>query len=141
MTGSSNGKSNSHFLSSVTRIFDVKGRGTRSEFWGSIFIFYCIALAPLVTSIILGQDPNERMPPLIANFFFALIAFLWLNMVTAACRRFHDQDMSGWFCLLALIPSVGGLLLLIFGSKNGTEGPNKFGEDPLGRVGAIWDIP
>lgn len=28
-------------------------------------------------------------------------------------RRLHDVDLSGWFYLLALIPFVGGLILLV----------------------------
>ncbi|MEC7118718.1 MAG: DUF805 domain-containing protein [Pseudomonadota bacterium] len=42
-------------------------------------------------------------------------------------RRFHDQDKSGWFILLGLIPAVGGLIVLIFMCLEGTRGQNRFG--------------
>jgi len=45
-------------------------------------------------------------------------------------RRFHDQDKSGWFVLLGLIPYIGGLILLVFMLFEGTRGSNRFGEDP-----------
>ncbi len=45
-------------------------------------------------------------------------------------RRMHDQDKSGWFILLGLIPFVGPLILLVFFCLEGTNGPNQYGPDP-----------
>lgn len=45
-------------------------------------------------------------------------------------RRYHDQDKSGWFILLGLIPYVGGIIALIFMCIEGTRGPNRYGPDP-----------
>ena len=61
---------------------------------------------------------------------WALIIFIPNLAVTI--RRFHDQDKSGWFYLLAFIPFVGGLILLVFMFLEGTRGPNRFGPDPKG---------
>ena len=47
-------------------------------------------------------------------------------------RRFHDQDMSGWFYFLRFIPYVGGIVLIVFMCMQGTKGENRFGYDPLG---------
>lgn len=55
-------------------------------------------------------------------------------------RRFHDLDQTGWFVLifkiLGIIPIVGhiaNVANLIWFAMPGTEGPNKYGPDPLGR--------
>ena len=66
-----------------------------------------------------------------------IVALLyWLIMVipsmAVTIRRLHDQDKSGWFILLGLIPFVGGIILLVFYCLDGTRGPNRFGPDPKG---------
>ena len=50
--------------------------------------------------------------------------------IAVQVRRFHDQDKSGWFVLLALIPFVGSIAVLVFMCLEGTKGPNRFGPDP-----------
>lgn len=59
---------------------------------------------------------------------FALAIFV--PALAVQVRRFHDQDKSGWFVLLGLIPLVGGLITLVFMCLEGTRGSNKFGPDP-----------
>lgn len=56
--------------------------------------------------------------------------------IAVQVRRFHDQDKSGWFVLLALIPFLGGLVVLVFMCLEGTRGPNRFGPDPKNPAGA-----
>ena len=54
--------------------------------------------------------------------------FLW-SVTSLLVRRLHDMGLSGWFaalCLLFLALSVGAV-----GVQKGTEGPNKYGDDPL----------
>lgn len=51
--------------------------------------------------------------------------------VSLMVRRLHDLDKSGYFALIMLIPFINvllGLYLLFF---KGTDGYNRFGEDPL----------
>jgi uncharacterized membrane protein YhaH (DUF805 family) len=59
---------------------------------------------------------------------FALASFI--PTIAVQVRRFHDQDRSGWMVLLALIPYLGGLIVLIFMCLEGTRGANRFGLDP-----------
>ena len=46
--------------------------------------------------------------------------------------RFHDLNYSGWFALLLFIPYVDLLVGLYVIFASGTDGPNKYGPDPLG---------
>jgi uncharacterized membrane protein YhaH (DUF805 family) len=64
------------------------------------------------------------------GILFFLATFIPQLAVTI--RRFHDQDKSGWFYLLAFVPFVGGLIVFIFMLLEGTRGPNRFGPDPKG---------
>jgi len=67
--------------------------------------------------------------------FFAIIA----SLVSLVCgvlvmiqgvKRLHDIEKSGWYLLICFIPIVNivwGLYILF---KEGTRGPNEYGEDP-----------
>jgi uncharacterized membrane protein YhaH (DUF805 family) len=59
--------------------------------------------------------------------------------IAVGIRRLHDTDKSGWWLLIALIPLIGGLVLLFFFVSDGTSGPNQYGPDPKdpGQAGAF----
>ena len=52
--------------------------------------------------------------------------------IALAARRMHDTDHSGWFML---IPFYSLYLAII----KGTDGPNRFGDDPVGGIGNTFD--
>jgi uncharacterized membrane protein YhaH (DUF805 family) len=58
--------------------------------------------------------------------------FVFIPNLAVTIRRLHDQDKSGWFILLGLIPIVGPFIVLVFYFIEGTRGPNRFGPDPKG---------
>ena len=47
--------------------------------------------------------------------------------IAVGIRRLHDTNRTGWFMLLALIPIVGGIVLLVFYATAGTNRANNFG--------------
>lgn len=57
-------------------------------------------------------------------------AFAFIPTVAVTVRRLHDQDRTGWWALIMLIPIVGILVLLYFMVQNSTEGSNRFGSNP-----------
>lgn len=109
---------------------DFEGRSPRSEYWW-FQLFQWIAY--LVLAFVFGLLGS------IAGFGFgavvAVIVVLALGLFipNLACmiRRLHDQDQSGWLCLLFFIPYVGGIIGLVFMCIRGTQGPNKYGPDPF----------
>jgi uncharacterized membrane protein YhaH (DUF805 family) len=47
-------------------------------------------------------------------------------------KRWHDRDKSGWWSLILLVPFIGSIWALVeCGCLPGTEGPNRYGADPL----------
>lgn len=42
-------------------------------------------------------------------------------------RRMHDTNKSGWWIVVALVPFVGGIILIVLLAIAGTPGPNRFG--------------
>ena len=55
-----------------------------------------------------------------------------MPLIAVEVRRFHDQDRSGWFALLNLIPYIGPLIVLGMMCIDGTPGENRFGPNPKG---------
>jgi len=123
------------------RYADFSGRSGRQEYWMFLlfnFIVYIVLGATSLAYFIrkasdIDYAPGRPAPVLgivgvILLVVFALATFI--PSIAVQVRRFHDQDKSGWFVLLALVPYVGGLILLIFMMLEGTRGPNRFGPDP-----------
>lgn len=55
-------------------------------------------------------------------------------MLASVVKRFHDLDKSGWMILTLLIPIVDFVFSIYLLFVDGTIGPNRYGEDPKGRV-------
>ena len=58
-------------------------------------------------------------------YFFTIIAGTCLVI-----RRFHDLDKSGWWYLL-VFTIVGVIPVIYWLCCKGTDGSNRFGDDPL----------
>ena len=64
--------------------------------------------------------------------FALLILILMWSYTVLAIKRLHDIDKSGWNLLWALLPLIGGILLIYWiWFKKGTYGANKYGKDLL----------
>jgi len=73
---------------------------------------------------------------------FAMVIFGLVNFIPnimLQIRRFHDLNQSGWFVLGFFVIGLVPILSLLSGLANfiwfifpGTDGPNKYGSDPLG---------
>lgn len=114
----------------LKRYADFSGRSRRKEYW--MFVLG-VFIAAIVLSIIEGIVGLSGMVggvygPLTTLFLLGIL----VPSIAVQVRRFHDQDKSGWFVLLALIPFLGGLAVLVFMCLEGTRGPNRFGPDPKG---------
>jgi uncharacterized membrane protein YhaH (DUF805 family) len=55
---------------------------------------------------------------------------LFLPGVAVAARRLHDIDRTAWW-LLIILTGIGAILLIVWACFKGTDGPNRFGPDPL----------
>ena len=55
-------------------------------------------------------------------------------LFTQTIRSLLDRDRTGWWHLI-FIPLIGWIILLIWYVTKGTDGPNRFGPDPLATLG------
>ena len=99
----------------VKKSFELKGRASKSEFWW-FTLFYFLAIFILIFI-------NETLA-----IIFVIIVIPASICVTV--RRLHDQNKSGFFYFLGLIPYIGGLILLFLCAMDGTRGKNKYGAPP-----------
>jgi uncharacterized membrane protein YhaH (DUF805 family) len=106
------------------------GRARRAEYWWfTLFVALVIAGLTIVDTMIIGMESIETygIGPLGALFSLALL----LPSLALTVRRLHDRDKSGWWILWALLPLIGGLILLYQYVQRGTIGDNRFGADPI----------
>ena len=116
------------------RAFDYSGRSTRREYWTFVatfcvgmflYLFVLGLLSPLI-----GEEPDLVESAVITLTAGAYLLASILVGLSAAIRRLHDHDKSGWLILLAAIPMIGWLFFLFMMLTPGTDGPNSYGGNP-----------
>lgn len=115
------------------RYTDFQGRSRRSEFWWSYLgVSLMIFAIAIVAGILAAILPLLGVIGFAAYVIFALACLI--PSLAISFRRLHDLDKSAWWLLIAIIPLLGGLILLYFYVQPGTQGPNEYGPDPKGGV-------
>jgi uncharacterized membrane protein YhaH (DUF805 family) len=110
-----------------------QGRARRSEYWWfTLFNFIITFVLEIVSGMFTvstpGQPPNTMGAVLLGVYFLAT----FLPGLAVMVRRLHDTDHSGWWYFIILVPLIGFILLLVWFCSKGTDGPNRYGQDPLG---------
>jgi uncharacterized membrane protein YhaH (DUF805 family) len=100
---------------------NFSSRACRSEYWYWILFIIIADVVAAIIDQVLGMQ-------LVTGLFG--VATLIPN-IAIAIRRLHDLDRTGWWILLGFIPLIGWIILLIWYITKGTDGPNRFGPDPL----------
>jgi uncharacterized membrane protein YhaH (DUF805 family) len=114
----------------LAKSFDFSGRATRKEFW-----VFTLAMAVVLAAIV-GIEINagifaQEGP--VGPFSCLFMLLLMFPSTAVMVRRFHDVGMSGWWCLMGVVPFLGHFMQFVFMVSEGTYGPNEYGEDPLSR--------
>ena len=101
-------------------LFSFQGRIGRKTFWLATLVIF---LAGLVISAIMAFADEMGAILYLATFW---------PYLAIGVKRCHDRDQSGWWMLLLFVPVVGFFWWFIaLGCLSGTQGANRFGEDPL----------
>ena len=124
-----------NFLNAVKSYFvrwnDFKTRSSRSEYWWATLFTVLVSLALELLNVAIASNP----PALILTISILVLIFLIFMMIASlalAVRRLHDLDKSGWWYLL-IFTIIGIIPLIIWFCSKGTEGENRFGENPLSK--------
>lgn len=105
---------------------NFSGRASRSEFWYWILFCFILNIVSGFIDTILGLPLTGLL------IFFGLL----VPNIAVGIRRLHDTDRSGWWYLLNFVPVIGWIILIIWCATKGTDGPNRFGNDPLLSIAA-----
>ena len=106
---------------------DFSGRAPRAEYWW----FYLLIIIGYVIATIL--DSMLGLGQMVGPYGVLMCIFalaILVPSIAAGIRRLHDTDRSGWWLLIVLVPIVGVIVLIVFFVTQGTQGPNKYGDDP-----------
>jgi uncharacterized membrane protein YhaH (DUF805 family) len=118
----------------LQRYFDFAGRSSRTEYFAfSIALTIAYVFLFVIAAVSAAGQPGEGPGPmgmLAIGLVFVVAIGTIVPSVAVTVRRLHDQDRSGWMALLGFVPYVGGLILLVLMFLGGTDGPNRYGQDP-----------
>ncbi len=137
------------------------GRAPRSEYWWFYLAYILLlagVIASVVLSVMVfdvsvvysGETNGAVLALLILLGPIAI--FVFIAQISVTVRRLHDRNLSGWWLGLTYLlsaaagfaeetavatnyinfASIGGsVALFVVTLLKGTEGPNRYGEDPL----------
>lgn len=129
----------------------IAGRSSRREFWMFTLLNVLILVAYVALFLFFGGialfNPATMSAKMASGGIIVLIILMlplyawvlisWPASLAVTIRRFHDLNLSGWIYAILLVAGfiplvnlVVALALLIMMCVKGTDGPNKYGEDP-----------
>ena len=117
------------FMAVLKNYAGFAGRAGRREYWMFFLIYLLIYIAAAVLAAILPGVLGTLFSILMLVFGLAL----FIPALAVGVRRLHDTDHSAWWILISLIP-LAGLYLLYLLIIEGTPGPNRFGDSPIGQI-------
>lgn len=112
-------------------------RARRSEYW--LFVLFNIIVEIILSAIgaILVYDLKNQIISFSLLSLYSLIIFI--PGLALTIRRLHDTGKSGWYILVALIPIVGGIIVLYFLVQDSQQEQNEYGISP--KYGGIITSP
>ena len=127
--------SNDGILNDIKENFlTCKGRLSRKLYIKRMLKLMLLNFVNSIIMFIIGTIPVRDLSIIGWGIAIVLLIF-WVICLVAAfaldIRRLHDTDHSGWWLLTAFIPLVQFYLLYLMFFKEGMQGDNKFGPDPL----------
>jgi uncharacterized membrane protein YhaH (DUF805 family) len=109
------------------RFGDFGGRSRRKEYW-MFSLFNCIFSAPVYLAGLLLK--GTAIGVTLLALYMAYCLAITIPSMSVMVRRLHDTGRSGWWWLIALIPIVGGIILLVFLVQDSEPKSNLWGPSP-----------
>lgn len=114
------------YLKVLKNYVGFEGRARRKEYWMFVLFNLIIAIVLGIIDRVVGLQTASGFGMLGGLYALAML----LPSIAVATRRLHDCDKSGWWQLIALIPLIGGIVLIVWLATDGNRGDNRFGPDP-----------
>ena len=119
----------------MKKLFSFEGRARRSEFFIHSIIDDLIIIAFIGIAVALAVAIGESAAALIVILVLLCVVVFVAGMISeiaVTVRRLHDLNRPGSHFWLSLIPFVNMYLGFILLFSRGTEGLNRYGDDPKG---------
>ncbi|MET3579173.1 uncharacterized membrane protein YhaH (DUF805 family)/cold shock CspA family protein [Mesorhizobium robiniae] len=125
----------SYFWRGMTEnYFNFAGRARRKEYWGYL-LFWTIALIVVVGIGLLIDDSMgniDELPAVTIGLCGVFVLATILPWIGLNVRRLHDIGLTGWLFLVVFIPTIGGLIVLVFALVPSQARENQWGSVPAG---------
>ena len=105
-------------------LFSINGRLRRKEYFLR-FIFFMVGITVLGARV---ENLDENSVLAIGLSF--IIIFILVLLFMQDIKRLHDMNKSGWLVLINFIPIINLVFMIYLLLNPGTDGENRFGEDP-----------
>lgn len=103
-------------------------RLNRKRYFMRLLALWIIKIASAMILLTLYNTYKIKAFPILLAII--IIAAVIVNLLLKI-RRLHDLDRSGWWVLIVFAPVAHFLFFVFLLFWKGTEGPNKYGPDPL----------
>lgn len=123
-----------YYKEALRKYADFSGRASVREFWmfvvGNLIIGFLGGIAVTIIAVLIGLSSRNTI---LGALVYMIIAggyglYIIIPSISIAVRRLHDQDKSGAFYFITLIPYIGPIIILIFMCLQGNLGINQYGE-------------
>jgi uncharacterized membrane protein YhaH (DUF805 family) len=138
----------------LRKYVDFNDRARRAEYWWFVLFAILVGVAAGILDRLIAGDVAMRQGPISVITSLALL----LPSLAVSVRRLHDIDRTGWWIVifyvvvvalafiaiaaaftgnastaLVILLAIGALSvwLIVWFASRGTNGPNRFGPDPL----------
>jgi len=115
------------------------GRASRSEYWFFVLGQILAITVPVILGTVMFGVADASGLGVLAGlgvilWILGFLSFLvfFIPGLAVQVRRLHDVDKPGWLIVLLFIPIVsfvGSIVLIVFNTMPGTEGPNRYESD------------
>jgi len=127
----------SYFWRGLTRnYFNFAGRARRKEYWGyCLFWMVCLLIVGgigISTDVEMGNFDTNVSAAVTVGLCGTFLLATFLPGLGMTVRRLHDIGLSGWLYLVIFIPTIGGLIILVFALIPTQARENQWGPVPAG---------
>jgi uncharacterized membrane protein YhaH (DUF805 family) len=106
------------------------GRARRREYWLFFLATFVIGVGLSVIASIFTAIHLGAIGWLFSGVSYLVSLALMLPGLGLMVRRLHDIGKDWPYIFIALIPFVGGIILLVWACQEGNPGDNQFGPNP-----------
>ena len=109
---------------------NFSGRARRAEYWYFVLVNILLILPFYILGIAGAANENGALSILGFSVYGLVAVASFVPGLSVAVRRLHDLNKSGWYYFFALIPFIGGIILLVWFCTDGDRFTNSYGDDP-----------